>query len=262
MRRTRRRLSTAAASGLALTACLAVTIPTLVASQQSSSSTSDSESSSSSSTAVVAPSISGVATTPDAELEFGQDFTVSWTYSDGVTDSPRTTGDIETFAIDLELCGDGAGMCQCVGGARDSLVSLCPEDTGCVDSDGSFDLTLPSSLTASSSDYYVVRVSLASDAGVFACTPGLQLVEVDVGPTFAGHESTTSNGDGTGSVATLTVFQPEGDLFPGSAFTARWIYHDGGEDSEAQEEEDRGTASDFAVDLYACSDEESCADGR
>lgn len=245
--RTHRRLSTA--SRIVMTASLAMTIPMLVASQQSSSASTSNN---------AAPSISSVATTPDAELELGQDFTVEWTYSDGVVTDPRTTGDISTFEIDLELCGNGADTCQCVGGARDSLVSLCPEGTGCVDSDGSFDLTVPSVLTASSSDFYLVRVSLASDAAVFACAPGLQLVEGDDGTNLDGYGSTANNGTDTGPVATLTVLQPEGDLFPGSAFTARWVYHDG---VEIEEGEDGGTASDFAVDLYACA-EEACADGR
>lgn len=237
---------------IVLAAYLATTIPTFVASQQSRSSTSTE----------VAPSISGVATTPDAELELGQDFTVTWTYSDGVITDPRTTGDISTFAIDLELCGSGTDACQCIGGARDSLIYLCPEETGCVDSDGSFDLTVPwaSTLTASTNNnVYQVRVSLASDAEVFACTPGVQLVEGDDGPNFDGYESTAStSGDGPGRVATLTAFQPEGGLFPGSAFTARWIYHDGEED---EEDGDGGAASDFAVDLYTCA-EEACTDGR
>lgn len=246
--RTRRRLSTA--SRIVLTASLATTIPTLVASQQSSSASTSNNN--------AAPSITSVATTPYAELELGQDFTVTWIYSDGEVAGPRTTGDISTFAIDLELCGNGADTCQCVGGARDSLVSLCPEGTGCVDSDGSFDLTVPSALKASTSDFYVVRVSLASDAEVFACAPGLQLVEGDGEMNSDGYGSNASNGDDTGPVATLTAFPPEGSLFPGSAFTAQWVYHDGEENEEG---EDGGTASDFAVDLYACV-EEACADGR
>lgn len=201
------------------------------------------------------------------ELSLGDSFTVKWGYSAGdAAEQPATTGDLNTFDIDLEHCVDGAGTCKCSGGTggQSSLVSLCPEATGCVDSDGSYDLVLPSSepTTVFVGGVYQVRVSLATEPTVAACTAGFEVLESDDEPGLS-TSSGESNSNASAELASLTVIAPSVDIVPGQAFTAQWIYEDGEGDGEEVDGEEGfvGAAGSFAVDLYSCADG-ACEDGR
>ena len=224
--------------------------------------------SSSSSSSSNGQSISTVVATPTL-LSPGDAFTLTWVYTSGDDAGPNTTGDLKAFDIDLEHCADGVGTCQCTGA---SLVSLCPLEPGCVDSDGSYDLVLPSDDVASTGsagaavsagEVYQIRVSLASNPSVFSCGYGFKVQEREAadegGPHLADTTTTTSDGgggsDGTNR-ATLTAFPPSEDLVPGQAFTARWAYDSGlVEDGEIQ------AGAEFAVDLFSCAGG-ACDGGR
>lgn len=225
--------------------------------------------------AAAGASISGVSITP-THLAPSDEFTASWTYFSGDTAKQATTGDLTSFDIDIEHCVNGAGTCQCTG---TSLTSLCPQETGCVDSDGSYDLSLPpssglldESTTAAAvtpGEVYQVRVSLASQPAIFSCGYGFVVQEPDSELPVVDGRTTSSDAssDGTGHQATvvgsLTVFPPDLDnelIVPGEAFTARWVYHDGLDEDE-ERQAGVGSAGDFAVDLYTC-DDGACNNGR
>ncbi|CAM9981373.1 unnamed protein product, partial [Laminaria digitata] len=202
-------------------------------SQASSLSARASSSSSSSSQQANGQSISTVVATP-ALLAPGDAFTLTWAYTSGDEAEAKTTGDLKAFDIDLEHCPDGAGTCECTGA---SLVSLCPGGGGCIDSDGSYDLVLPSDVDAATSavsgQVYQVRVSLASNPSVFSCGYGFKVQEAatadEEGPHLADTTTTSDGGGGGGSSggtnpATLTAIAPTEVLVPGQAFTARWVY--------------------------------------
>lgn len=208
-----------------------------------------------------ASTISSVATSsPSPPLREGSAFTVTWAYAeDGNT--PLTTGDLRAYGITLERCasssssssgnGSSGEDCECpADGAADLAVSLC--DNVCFDSDGSYDVAVPSDTVPGD---YLVRVSLMADAtGVFACSSSFAVQEPEEGEEPALTVE--------GAVApSIEVF--EGTAFVGAAFTAHWIYQDGTEEEVGGvgEEEERGAAGDFAVDLYSCEDG-ACADGR
>lgn len=209
-------------------------------------------------------SISTVVATPTL-LAPGDAFTLTWAYTSGDEDAPKTTGDLKAFDIDLEHCTDGVGTCLCSGV---SLVSLCPLGAGCVDSDGSYDLVLPSDDVASAGsaaaavtagEVYQIRVSLASNPSVFACGYGFKVQEAaDESEPHLADTTITSDGGGGGSTnrGTLTAFAPSEVLVPGQAFTARWAY-----DSGLVEDEGVLMGAEFAVDLYSCAGG-ACDGGR
>lgn len=235
-----------------------------------------------------AASISNVTISP-TNLSLGDDFTATWEYLSGSdAEEPATTGDLNSFDIDLEHCVNGAGSCQCSGGGEEtSLLSLCPQATGCVDSDGSYDLSLPSSEVSDTAavvagSVYQVRVSLASDPTVASCTSGFQVLESadDEAGTGGGGSSTDSSVLGEASVtssessngesnsryrnqntASIEVIAPAIELIPGQAFTANWVYDDGVEEVDGGDQFVIGHAGTFAVDLYSCA-EGACSDGR
>lgn len=221
------------------------------------SSTSSSLSATSSSSS---QSISTVVATPTL-LAPGDAFTLTWAYTSGDEAGVITTGDLKAFEIDLEHCPDGAGTCQCTGA---SLISLCPlTGPGCVDSDGSYDLVLPSedlatstgTTAAVSGEVYQIRVSLASNSEVFSCGHGFKVQDGAASEGEAVADSgTTSNGDGATNRGTLTAIPPEEVVIPGQAFTARWEY-DSGEDGGEE------AGNEFAVDLFSCAGG-ACDDGR
>lgn len=205
-------------------------------------------------------SISTVVATPSL-LAPGDAFTLTWVYTSGDEAGGTTTGDLKAFEIDLEHCADGVGTCQCAGA---SLVSLCPSvGPGCVDSDGSYDLVLPSedlststgTTAAVSGEVYQIRVSLASNPEVFSCGYGFKVQDGAAGEGEGVVDSEiTSNGDGAANRGTLTAIPPEVVVIPGQAFTARWDY-DSGEDGGGQ------AGNEFAVDLFSCAGG-ACDDGR
>lgn len=220
-----------------------------------------SRSSSSSSSQPNGQSISTVVATPTL-LAPGDAFTLTWAYTSGDGAAPQTTGDLKAFDIDLEHCSGGAGTCQCSGV---SLVSLCPLGAGCVDSDGSYDLVLPSddvALTGSAAavtagEVYQIRVSLASNPSVFSCGYGFKVQDgVDESGPHLADTTTTSDGGGGTNRGTLTAFPPSEVLVPGQAFTARWAY-DGG----SVEDEGVLAGAEFAVDLFSCAGG-ACDGGR
>lgn len=157
-------------------------------------------------------------------LDPGEDFTATWSYepSDGLG---GTTGDIRSFAIALVPCASDCASCA----ESSSILPLCPAGGFCMDSDGSYDLSVPAD---ASSGRYLLKVALGSDPAVFACSDALDigLATTESGPT------STVNG------ASLTAFAPDVSPEPGQAFTARWEYDDG-----------TGSAKGyFDVDLYRC----------
>ena len=201
------------------------------------------------------PSIWDVAISP-AALSPGDDFTVTWNYSSSSDPEPKTTGDLTEYDIDLDQCEDGAGGCGCSG---NSLISLCPQTTSCVDSDGSYDLSLETTDATTEvmvGNVYQIRVSLASDPTIYACGPGFEVLEGDDELSV----ETTVDGGIIARLPSLEVFAPTREMIPGQAFTAQWAY-DNGEGDEVNLDEGIGSAGDFLVDLYTCAGG-TCGNGR
>lgn len=194
-------------------------------------------------------------TTP---LFVGSSFVASWSYTDDNGDLP-TTGDLRVYEITLEPCPDGtAASCECASEGNDLATSLCGGSAlGCVDSDGSYDLAVPSSVVPG---VYLVRVSLQEDPiSTFACSPGFALQEKEDESPGLSDTSTSGNEITTG--ASLTVLEVDAAP-PGAAITARWLYEDGSQEEEEEGEEGLlGSPGDFAVDLYTC-ENSACAGGR
>lgn len=201
--------------------------------------------------------ISDVATSA-TPLYLGGDFTATWSYAsdDG---EPTTTGDLRVYEISLEPCV-AVGNCECDSEGNSLAISLCDDAAtttlGCVDSDGSYDLAVPSTAEPG---VYLVRVSLKDDpSAVFACTYGFSVEqEEEVEPELSVTSSLLSGDDGSW----IEVFEVA-SVAPGEAVTAKWLYRDGSEgDDEDDGEGAVGSAGSFAVDLYSC-DGEACANGR
>lgn len=180
---------------------------------------------------------------------------MEWEYS---TESPvsGTTGDLNPFDIELRSCGEAGQGCE-DSGCGDTYLALCVREGGCIDSDGSYDVSVPNTVAAGE---YVVRVTYIGSSGwssaasyssgggvgggvgasVTACSSAF-LVEAATGDAAV-------RGEG---VPTLTANAVSSNLAPGEAFTAKWSYDDGnGEGS-----------GNFEVNLYSCAND-ACVGGR
>ncbi|CAM9939118.1 unnamed protein product [Scytosiphon promiscuus] len=71
--------------------------------------------------------------------------------------------------------------------------------------------------------------------------------------------TSTTSGNQVTTGATLTVLEVDAAP-PGAAITAKWLYEDGSQEEDGEEEGAYGSPGDFAVDLYTCANS-SCADG-
>lgn len=170
-------------------------------------------------------------------LAAGEEFSVEWTYTteDEVS---GTTGDLNPFDIDLRACDGGA----CENGQCGSVYrALCEREGGCLDSDGSYDVTLPPDTVAGD---YVVRVTFVGESGESAMSSTQEIAACS--RLFSVEEPEVPLG-----TPVLEATTPNGDLSPGEAFTAKWVYDNG---------EGEGDGS-FEVNLYSCADE-ACSDGR
>lgn len=215
------------------------------------------------------PSISAVKLTPDAsQLEAGQDFTVSWEYDTGSVmaggENEPTTGDLTAFEFDMVKCsGDSSSSCDsssstCTGNGSSSsdtnAIQLCLRESGfCLDSDGSYDLTVPALDNSMTNNYYMLRVRLAADNTVSGCTDeGFQVIAGSgaVSVVIEGDDDEVPSGV---AAPTIEVLEPVSGLVPGDVFTAKWLYDETGDGL--------GDAGNFAVDLYSCEDG-ACGDDR
>ncbi|CAM9601879.1 unnamed protein product [Pylaiella littoralis] len=192
-----------------------------------------------------------VVATPAFSKEAGQGFTLGFSYSA----SRGTTGDMTGYSIELRShtssdattgCGDAAVSSLCTLDEMVSFSSSGDDDGGgdgyvCVDSDGTYDVTIP---TDTAAGMYSIKVSLAADPTVFGCTDAFQVTaeETAVGITVVAGEPALRD---VAVEAVTTV------LSPGSPFTARWSYDDGAGAGGGSE----GT---FGINLNACGDDGGC----
>lgn len=169
---------------------------------------------------------------PSTDVEAGQDFTLKWSYAE----SGGTTGDLTGFNVGLRSCAeDGSDCAGTVASCGTDYADLCTLNDGvCMDSDGSYDVTMPSDAPAGQ---YAIMVSLDEDPSVASCTAAFNGTEPETGLVAADEPSLT---------AVTPVY-----VEAGSPFTAQWVYDDGA-----------GAASgNFEVNLYACGDAGACDDG-
>lgn len=169
----------------------------------------------------------------------GEEFTLEWTLSTSDDDVRGTSGDLYPFEIELRSCSADASQCENYGCGNYTFRSLCERADGCMDSDGSYDVTIPSDASAGD---YSIRVSYmgpydpSADAGeASGCTGSFAVTASDILP----------------GTPVITAAVPDVDLTPGQAFTAEWDYDDGQGHSDGN----------FDIDLYSC-DDGGCADGR
>lgn len=189
---------------------------------------------------------------PGDNITAGDTFTVEWTYStDDPTRSEGTTGDLYPFQIHVRTCGQGGVDCGSGGCGSSTLHNLCDDaDTAgtgvCMDSDGSVDVTMPSTTSAGE---YTLRVTYVGPTGttvssatlsedVFACSTAFNVTDPAIAP-------------GSAYITSAEVDAPVAGFEPGDAFTARWDYDDG----------DGNGAGSFDVNLNSCEDG-ACDDGR
>lgn len=196
--------------------------------------------------------------TPSTSLEVGRSFSLSWDYATD-SDVSGTTGDLNPFEIELRSC-NGEGSCE--KNCGDFHSSLCGNDWGCLDSDGSYDVVIP---THTGAGDYVVRVvylevsgwssagsssrsgsstssSSISSAGDLSACSGVFPIEEATGAVRAAMEG----------MPWLAATAPPSSMSPGDAFTARWEYNDG--------DGNRGGGT-FDIDLFTCADD-ACSGGR
>ena len=197
-----------------------------------------------------------------AIVDAGSVFSVEWAYR---TDSAAsgTTGDLNPFDIELRSCGEAGRSCENAG-CGDAFLALCAREGGCMDSDGSFDVTVPNTVTAGD---YVVSVTYIGSSGWPSAA------SYSTSSSSSGGNSGSGTGAGAASSVTacssafsvevaegaavvegepvLTATAVSSELSPGEAFTAEWEYDDGNGDAS-------GT---FEVNLYSCADG-ACVDGR
>lgn len=210
---------------------------------------------------IISPAVLGAAVISDVAtsatpLYPGGDFTATWSYAsdDG---EPATTGDLRVYEISLEPCA-AAGACECNSEGNSLAIALCDDTAlGCVDSDGSYDLTVPSTAEPG---VYLMRVSLKDDpSAVFACTYGFSVEQEEEEEE---EPELSVSGSSSADDAWIEVFEVP-SVAPGEAVTAKWLYRDGSEgDDEDDGEGAVGSAGSFAVDLYSCDGDEACANGR
>lgn len=184
-----------------------------------------------------------------ATLSAGEIFTVRWAFSPG--DGTRsTTGDLRSFDFLVARCsGDNAAGCTCDNAVFDQ--TLCLRNDGCMDSDGSYELTGP--YDAIATEKYLLKVILARDRGVYDCGTPFEVVNADDDVSSNAVEDSFSSGGGEADGRpVLTVLTPEESLWPGHAFTALWYY---------EKHAGNGSASgNFAVDLHSCAVGGACED--
>lgn len=169
----------------------------------------------------------------------GEELPVEWSYSNDDEEVGGTTGDLNPFAIELRDCGVDGADCEDGGCGSSTYSNLCPRDGVCMDSDGSYDVVIPSDAGVGD---YVIRVSYlgtftssAHVGEISACTTSFALTAPDV-PL---------------GVAVLEATAPQFDVAPGQAFTAQWAYDNGEGKSDGN----------FDVDLYSC-ENGACLNGR
>lgn len=167
---------------------------------------------------------------PVEGIEAGQNFTVEWDYAA----SEGTTGDLFSFDIDLRSYSNETSGNNSSFGCGSHYISLCGSTRSCIDSDGRYDLQLPTEVEPGE---YVMRVGLAANASIFGCSESFGVLP-DAG---GGHVE-----DGP----FLQASTPN-DLALGDAFTARWVYNDG----------TGGSAGTFEINLQSCEDT-ACDAGR
>lgn len=165
------------------------------------------------------------AVTPSAAKEAGQEFVMKWFY---FAAGDTTTGDLNSFEIELRSCGlDGSG-CLGAGACGNEFASLCTRDDGvCMDSDGSYDVQIPDTAEPG---MYSIKVYLTDDSTVFSCT--------DAFDVMAAADSTVVVEEGEPSMEVVAPDYVE----VGEPFTAQWVYDDGAGGAE-------GT---FQVSLHSC----------
>lgn len=184
---------------------------------------------------------------PETSLTGGASHAVAWVYT---TDDEvsGTTGDLNPFEIELRSCGgDADQQAACGTGAScgNPYRALCGAETGasCMDSDGSYDVTIPADVAAG---LYVFSVTYLGSTG-WSSTGGSSAAS-DAGLVTGCSESFLV--EEAPAAGALTAVAP-GQLEPGDPFTAKWAYDDG-----------TGEAGGiFEVNLYTCADS-ACANGR
>lgn len=181
---------------------------------------------------------------PEASLAAGATHAVAWVYT---TDDEvsGTTGDLNPFEIELRSCGgdtEQQAACGTGGDCGNPYKPLCGEETGasCMDSDGSYDVTIPDDATAG---VYVFRVKYL---GVSGWTSGSSSSE-----EVSGCSESFLVEEAPAAAAALTATAPAGELQAGDPFTAQWAYDDGSGQ----------TGGNFEVNLYSCADA-ACANDR
>ena len=186
---------------------------------------------------------------------------MEWEYN---TESPvsGTTGDLNPFDIELRSCGEAGQGCA-DSGCGDTYLALCVREGGCIDSDGSYDVSVPNTVAPGN---YVVSVtyigssgwssaaSYSTGGGGGSSSSGAGGVGASVTACSSAFSVEAATGDAAvveEGVPALTATAVPSDLAPGEAFTAKWSYDDGnGEGS--------GT---FEVNLYSCA-YDACVNGR
>lgn len=215
--------------------------------------------------AAATASISAV-TVSETQLELGQDFIVTWNYA--LASGELTTGDLTSFEFGMVECSgatnvQGCDPSTCSSSSAAEAIALCLRGSGCLDSDGSYNLTVPDTTgylvgEDAGSKFFMLIVSLSSDPEILGCTThGFEVVEpafdepdIDIDTSSGDTESGSPVKNGV-SAFTLKAYAPIEDVKPGGAFTARWLYEIDGVAAEGN----------FAVDLYTC-ENGVCDDGR
>lgn len=178
-------------------------------------------------------------------VEAGIAFSVEWEFATD-SDVSGTTGDLNPFEIELRWCGEDGD--ECVNSVCGSAyLSLCQRELGCIDSDGSYDVIIPTDVT---DGQYVIKVTYLGTSGWTSASSLTSFDEEvsDCSGTFLVENSQSIADEG---IPFLEATALETELEAGEAFTAKWKYDDG---------EGNGDGF-FEVNLYECSDG-SCADGR
>lgn len=159
---------------------------------------------------------------PTGPFEAGEDFTVEWAYSA----SGGTTGDLNSFFIDLRYCGVDGSACSGASACGDDYAELCAREEGCMDSDGSYDVLIPEDAPAGK---YGIKVGLAEETTLFSCSDAFSV-------TASADGDVVEDGE-----ASLDVIVPS-YLVAGVPFTAQWDYDDGS----------GGVEGTFEINLYTC----------
>lgn len=178
-----------------------------------------------------------------SSVDAGGAFTLEWSYSG----SGGTTGDLNSFRINLHYCDDDGSSCRSSTSTAgkglfcgESYAELCNREGGiCVDSDGSYNVTVP---VDTPPGLYSVMVTLVQDFSVASCSSAFNVTEAQ------GSAAAAAAGE-----PSLEVLYPASYLVEGAAFTAQWVYNSGTGEAE-------GT---FEVNLKLCDSESNsdCDDG-